>query len=132
MDGTPIVKPRHRKGDLPWWATVPTLVVVLAGFGGLLYYAYLPKNGIYVEQVETDVRQNLTIGTSTRDDAKVWFAAQGISDVSDNFDPGGKHNGYLAKIPNDNWMKRTQVEVRMVFDGNGKLKELGVYQTSRD
>lgn len=132
MDEAPVVKPRRRKRELPWWVTVSVLLAVLAGFGGLIYYAYLPKNGIHVEQVDADARQKLTIGTSTREDAKAWFASQGISDVSESFDPGGRPNGYLAKIPNDNWMKHTQIEVRTVFDGNGKLKDLGVYQLARD
>ena len=132
MDQVPTRTPHGRKGALPWWVTVPVLVVVVAGFGGLVYYAYLPKSGVYVEQVEADARENLKIGVSTREDAMAWFTAHGITDVYDTLDTGGKKNGYSVQIPNDNWMKNTQIQVTYRFNDEGKLREIMVYQERRD
>jgi hypothetical protein len=111
--------------------TIPTLLVILGGFAGALYFASLPKNGIQPEHLDTDVRQNLEIGVSTREDVLAWFASRGITDVSDTFDPGGRKNGYMAKIPNDSWMKQQQVEIQIGVDGKGKVARLSVYQTRR-
>lgn len=132
MDPIPAPKPRRRKKALPWWVTVATLAAVLAGFAGLLYYAYLPKNGLYPEPYDADARQHLKIGTSTREDVLAWYTGNGITEVSDTFDTGGRKNGYLAQIPNDSWMKQAQIHITVRFDGTGKLEYLSVFQAQRE
>lgn len=131
LEPTPAPKARRKQRALPWWVTIPTILVVLAGFAGLLYFASLPKNGVHAEQLDADVREGLQVGTSTREDAMAWFAARGITEVSDTSDAGGRKNGYLAKIPNDSWMKQKQVEIQIGYDGKGKVMRLSVYETQR-
>ncbi len=124
--------PKKRRKGLPIWATLLTLMVVMAAFAGLIYIAYQPKNGIELKKMEADLRQSLTLGTSTRDDAKAWFAAHGANEVREIADTGGNKNGYMVQIPNDSWMKQTQIEIMVRFDGEGKMNQISIYEAKRD
>jgi hypothetical protein len=132
LEQTTARKSRRKKGSLPAWASFLILTGVLAAFAGLIYYAYQPKNGVQLEPLEADLRENLRIGESTRADANAWFSAHGVSEVHEIADTGGNKNGYLVQIPNDSWMKQTQIEIMVRFDRGGKLKEITMYEAKRD
>jgi len=132
LEPTSEPKPKKNKKGLPAWVTILTLLVVIGGFAGAIWFAYLPKNGIELEPLKADLNAKLTIGTSTRDDAKAWFAAQGNYEVHDVVDTGGTKNGYMVRIPNDSYMKQTEIEITLRFDKAGKLNQVVIFEGKRD
>jgi len=122
--------PRKRKinRSLPWWVALPVLLLVLAAFAGGLYYLYLPKNGVHAEDIDNDVRQAITIGSSTEDDARAWAVARGFPIIGDLADTGGNKNGVMAKMPNESWLKETEIVVLFRYDRSKKITTIAVFQ----
>ena len=115
----------RRKGELPLWASVAAIVVFLAVAGSLYYLAGLPKSGVRVEHLRDDAQRKLPAGSS-RDDVLAWFAAHGITEVGDLTDPGGKKLGHHALLPNDSWLDQAEIDIRVMFDGDGKVNDLKI------
>jgi hypothetical protein len=114
---------RRRRGELPTWVTVVTLAAVLAGAAGLVYAAFRPEGGIWVDDLRADAEQRLPPGSS-REQAREWFASHGITDVTEVRDMVG--SGYRAVIPNGTWMEDADIVVTCMFDRQDKLDRLTV------
>ncbi len=121
-DQPPAPRPPRRRG-LPAWVTVATLAGVLLAGAGVVYAAYRPERGIWVDELRADAERSLPQGSS-REQAKEWFASHGITDVKDYRDIVG--SGYKATLPNSTWMEDAQIIVTCMFDREDHLNRLNV------
>ena len=121
MSAIPNPKPRRR--GLPTWVTLLVLALVLLGAAGLVYAAYRPERGIWVNELKADAQRSLPMGSS-REQALEWFTSRGIEDVKEARDLDG--TGYKAIIPNSSWVEGGEIIVTCMFDGKDQLSRLSV------
>src|SRR5262245_9149401 len=121
MIETPAKRPQRR--GLPTWVTLVVLAGVLLGAAGLVYLAYRPERGIWVNELKVDAERQLPMGSS-REQAQQWFASHGITDVQEARDLAG--SGYKATIPNSSWVEGGEIIVTCMFDRENRLDRLTV------
>jgi hypothetical protein len=98
-----------------WWLVILAFPVV--GLGcctGLWQIGHQPRNGIRVEALEAEMRQQLPPG-STWEQARERFASRGLN-VSE-MEKDGRATGLAVMIPNNSFLDSAEIRVYLYFDG---------------
>ena len=121
--------PRRRAGALPGWIIVLVFTVFFGTLAGLWYLASQPENGVRLEQLEEEVRNDLPPGSS-RDQIRAWLDSRGFNGHGDMVDTGNKRIGYRVTISNDTWMEHAQIVIVFRFE-RGAIALIDIFRQLR-
>ena len=119
MDAT--LPPKHRKkGSLPPWVVILTLLLLVGGAYGSWHVLNQPKDGVRLDAVKAELREKLPAGAPKENITK-WFDAKGYTTYGESKDLSGQANGYRALVQNDTYLEKAEIEISCVFDADGKV-----------
>ncbi len=100
---------------------------------GVWFAAIRPMNGIWVGDLEADIREHLPVG-STREAVATWFASRGI-ETWEMGDEECRKVGLGGTIPNSTWLEHVLhlgglIDIEIYFDRDGRVKGSSVNRSS--
>jgi hypothetical protein len=90
---------------------------------GLILIADLPSDGVWTSAVAADLAANLPVGSS-REQARAWFAAHGITQVFE--EPSEGRVKLMGHILNPSWLNpEAQIVVEITLNETNRVVEAG-------
>jgi hypothetical protein len=109
------------------WLVRILLIAAAVGCVCLGFAAVTPRNGIRVQDLESDLRNTLPPG-SPKGLAEQWFAANGIQFRIMTQVTNGLEVGYHAQIDNSSWFESAEIRIAVGFDVNGRVTKVSIYR----
>lgn len=94
---------------------------------GLALFGDRPKNGMRVEQLETDLNEQLPDG-STWHQAETWFASHNTQPSVIINSADKRKVGLGAIIPNDSLLESAEIRIQVYFSPEGRLIKRSIYR----